>query len=179
MFVIYSLLSASTLLLAGCGRGSKKNVAKQIDVVNHVNVAQQIDEEHIVEVDNTLPEEGTMQMARQKTDSGLEYEILQEGTNVSPEKGQHVTVHYTGWLEKDGEKGAQFDSSRDRNQPFTFIVGIGQVIKGWDEGVMAMKVGEQRRLIIPADLGYGMRGAGNVIPPNATLIFDVELLEIA
>jgi len=123
-------------------------------------------------------QEGTRTMTRQKTNSGLEYEVITEGTGESPKKGQHVTVHYTGWLEEGGKPGKKFDSSVDRGEPFTFVIGVGQVIKGWDEGVMGMKVGEKRRLIIPAELGYGARGAGGVIPPNATLIFDVELLGI-
>lgn len=108
------------------------------------------------------------------TPSGLKYVDIVEGTGEMPKKGQTVEVHYTGTLE-DGRK---FDSSRDRNQPFDFPLGAGRVIKGWDEGISSMKVGGQRKLIIPPDLGYGSRGAGGVIPPNATLIFDVELLEI-
>jgi peptidylprolyl isomerase len=108
------------------------------------------------------------------TDSGLQYVELVEGTGNSPKVGQKVTVHYTGTL----EDGSKFDSSRDRNDPFTFQIGVGQVIKGWDEGVMSMKIGGRRKLIIPSDLGYGPRGAGGVIPPNATLIFDVELLGV-
>lgn len=108
------------------------------------------------------------------TASGLKYVDLKEGTGLSPKKGQNVLVHYTGWL-KDGTK---FDSSVDRNQPFPFRVGVGQVIRGWDEGVLSMKVGGKRKLIIPPKLGYGARGAGGVIPPNATLIFEVELLDL-
>jgi peptidylprolyl isomerase len=108
------------------------------------------------------------------TDSGLKYLDMVEGTGATPQPGQKVTVHYTGML----EDGTKFDSSRDRSRPFTFKFGVGQVIKGWDEGLSTMQVGGRRQLIIPPDLGYGARGAGGVIPPNATLIFDVELLSI-
>ena len=108
------------------------------------------------------------------TDSGLQYVVIEEGDGASPQAGQRVFVHYVGTL----EDGTKFDSSRDRGRPFDFTIGQGQVIKGWDEGVGMMKVGDRRKLIIPPDLGYGARGAGGVIPPNATLIFDVELLRI-
>ncbi|AFY48068.1 FKBP-type peptidyl-prolyl cis-trans isomerase [Nostoc sp. PCC 7524] len=108
------------------------------------------------------------------TASGLKYVEEKEGTGATPERGQTVTVHYTGTL----EDGTKFDSSRDRNRPFSFTIGVGQVIKGWDEGLSTMKVGGRRQLIIPAELGYGARGAGGVIPPNATLLFDVELLDV-
>jgi peptidylprolyl isomerase len=128
---------------------------------------------------HTTSLQGAQKMTRKKTGSGLEYEIIKEGTGVSPRTGQKVTVHYTGWLDAKGQPGAKFDSSVDRGQPFTFIIGVGQVIQGWDEGVMSMKIGEKRRLFIPATLGYGSRGAGNVIPPHAPLIFDVELLRVS
>ncbi|MCS6813990.1 MAG: FKBP-type peptidyl-prolyl cis-trans isomerase [Cyanobacteria bacterium] len=108
------------------------------------------------------------------TPSGLQYIDLVEGTGDSPKPGQRVKVHYTGTL----EDGSKFDSSRDRKRPFEFKIGVGQVIRGWDEGVASMKVGGRRQLIIPPELGYGARGAGGVIPPNATLIFDVELLQV-
>lgn len=115
----------------------------------------------------------------QTTASGLQFEDITEGTGTQASKGQSVTVHYTGWLYNNGTQGTKFDSSKDRNDPFVFNLGAGMVIKGWDEGVAGMKVGGTRTLIIPAQLGYGARGAGGVIPPNATLKFDVELLAVA
>jgi FKBP-type peptidyl-prolyl cis-trans isomerase FkpA len=114
-------------------------------------------------------------MSEKITDSGLKYEDLNEGEGDLAEAGHRVSVHYTGWL-LDGDK---FDSSVDRNQPFDFTLGKGMVIRGWDEGVAGMRVGGKRRLTIPSQLGYGARGAGGVIPPNATLVFDVELLAVA
>ena len=113
-----------------------------------------------------------------KTASGLEYSDTVEGTGPAPKSGQTCVMHYTGWLRENGTKGRKFDSSVDRGSPFEFPLGMGRVIKGWDEGVASMKVGGKRTLIIPAELGYGARGAGGVIPPNATLIFDVELLGV-
>lgn len=113
-------------------------------------------------------------MSEKITDSGLKYDDITEGDGNVATAGQMVTVHYTGWL-TDGNK---FDSSKDRNDPFKFKLGAGNVIRGWDEGVAGMKIGGTRKLTIPANLGYGAQGAGGVIPPNATLVFEVELLEI-
>ncbi|HEY2138154.1 MAG TPA: FKBP-type peptidyl-prolyl cis-trans isomerase [Xanthobacteraceae bacterium] len=112
------------------------------------------------------------------TTSGLQISDTKAGTGATPKPGQTCVVHYTGWLYQDGVKGKKFDSSVDRNEPFEFPVGQHRVIAGWDEGVASMKVGGKRTLIIPPDLGYGARGAGGVIPPNATLIFDVELIAV-
>jgi peptidylprolyl isomerase len=112
------------------------------------------------------------------TPSGLKIIDVKVGTGPAPKPGQTCVMHYTGWLYKNGEKGAKFDSSLDRNQPFSFPIGQHQVIAGWDEGVATMKVGGKRTLIIPPALGYGARGTGGVIPPNATLMFDVELLGV-
>jgi FKBP-type peptidyl-prolyl cis-trans isomerase FkpA len=113
-------------------------------------------------------------MSTVTTDSGLKYEDTTVGDGAEAVAGKTVSVHYTGWL-TDGQK---FDSSKDRNDPFAFVLGGGMVIKGWDEGVQGMKVGGVRRLTIPPQLGYGARGAGGVIPPNATLVFEVELLDV-
>ena len=130
----------------------------------------------VADAADLLPDEPTEDMTEDMTttDSGLMYEDLEVGTGALPTPGQAVTVHYTGTL----ENGEKFDSSRDRNRPFSFTIGVGQDIKGWDEGVSTMRVGGRRKLVIPPDLGYGPRGAGGVIPPNATLIFDVELIRV-
>ncbi len=117
-------------------------------------------------------------MTTQTTPSGLQYIDTEIGSGATAAAGQEVSVHYTGWLFNDGVQGAKFDSSKDRMQPFEFSLGAGMVIKGWDEGVAGMQVGGKRTLIIPPELGYGARGAGGVIPPNATLKFDVELLAV-
>jgi len=112
------------------------------------------------------------------TASGLQIVDTKVGAGASPKTGQTCVMHYTGWLYENGAKGKKFDSSVDRGEPFEFKIGVRQVIAGWDEGVASMKVGGKRTLIIPAALGYGAQGAGGVIPPNATLIFDLELLGI-
>ena len=125
---------------------------------------------------------GTPASAREeafkKTASGLQYQDTKEGTGPQPKTGQTCTMHYTGWLYNNGKKGKKFDSSVDKGRPFPFTIGQGEVIQGWDEGVASMKVGGKRTLIIPPDLGYGPRGAGGAIPPNATLLFEVELLGV-
>lgn len=117
-------------------------------------------------------------MASTTTPSGLKYDDVTLGEGTAAAAGMSVTVHYTGWLTDGVIKGKKFDSSKDRNEPFVFPLGAGHVIKGWDEGVQGMKVGGTRLLTIPAELGYGARGAGGVIPPNATLLFEVELLGV-
>jgi peptidylprolyl isomerase len=130
---------------------------------------------NVTTVENTLANNMMSDENTVTTPSGLKYVDIQPGDGATPQAGQTVVVHYTGTL----ENGTKFDSSRDRNRPFSFKLGAGQVIKGWDEGLSTMKVGGRRQLIIPPELGYGARGAGGVIPPNATLVFDVELLRIS
>jgi len=117
-------------------------------------------------------------MAMTQTSTGLSFEDSQVGTGSSPTRGQTCVMHYTGWLWENGAKGTKFDSSVDRGRPFSFQLGVGMVIRGWDEGVATMQPGGKRTLLIPAELGYGSRGAGGVIPANATLLFEVELLEV-
>ena len=125
-----------------------------------------------------MAQAGTQVGKTMTTSSGLQITDSKVGTGATPKSGQTCVMHYTGWLYENGAKGKKFDSSLDRGQPFEFPIGQRRVIAGWDEGVASMKVGGKRTLIIPPALGYGARGAGGVIPPNATLIFEVELLDV-
>ncbi|AFY44255.1 FKBP-type peptidyl-prolyl cis-trans isomerase [Nostoc sp. PCC 7107] len=149
--------------------GNKQDTAIAANLTQSQSSPTTITKNDTLIANNTMSDKNVV-----TTSSGLKYVEIKEGTGTTPQSGQTVVVHYTGTL----EDGTQFDSSRDRGRPFSFQIGVGQVIKGWDEGLSTMKVGGQRELIIPADLGYGSRGAGGVIPPNATLIFDVELLDV-
>ncbi|MFA6527229.1 MAG: FKBP-type peptidyl-prolyl cis-trans isomerase [Candidatus Babeliales bacterium] len=155
---------------SSCGQRSEQQVVVPLDT------SKQVLKQGNVSDDKPVKNEEPMVVT---CASGLKYEVLKPAPQGAkqPEKGQQVTVHYTGWLEQDGKPGMKFDSSVDRGEKFTFVIGVGQVIKGWDEGVLDMKVGEKRRLTIPAKLGYGARGAGRIIPADATLIFDVELFD--
>lgn len=152
---LYALLLICSCLTAACDKPQGATVNKKVSGENASENTQ------------TLP-------------SGLKYQILNAAPADAkkPVKGQQVVVHYTGWLDENGKPGRKFDSSVDRGEKFTFTIGVGQVIKGWDEGVLDMQIGEKRRLIVPPQLGYGAYGAGGVIPGNATLIFDVELFDV-
>jgi len=172
-------LLALSCTLSACEQ-AEKNVTKQVD--KQTDTSKQTQEAPSPTPQNTNPNSSlNKETDMLKTlDSGLQYKVTQAAPAgaQSPSKGQKVTVHYTGWLWNNGTKGTKFDSSVDRGQQFSFTIGVGQVIKGWDEGVMDMKVGEKRELIIPAHLAYGSRGAGGAIPGGATLMFEVELFKV-
>lgn len=169
--VSYTTALSLTCVLSACGMKSDNNTSTSTP-----------EQEVIKTMPETQDKQGaTKAMSVVTHESGLKKEVLQAAAAgaKSPQRGNKVTVHYTGWLEENGVPGKKFDSSVDRGQKFVFTIGVGQVIKGWDEGVMTMKVGEKSRFTIPAAIGYGARGAGAAIPPNATLIFDVELFDVA
>ena len=169
IFLSVAFMLACVVLLAVGQVGSKQNTAIAAQLTQTPPASTTVTENNTLIASNTMSDANAV-----TTPSGLKYVELKEGTGATPQPGKTVEVHYVGTL----EDGTKFDSSRDRGQPFSFKIGVGQVIKGWDEGLSTMKVGGRRQLIIPAELGYGSRGAGGVIPPNATLLFDVELLGV-
>ncbi|MEH2011852.1 FKBP-type peptidyl-prolyl cis-trans isomerase [Nostoc sp.] len=169
IFLSVAFMLVCVVLLIVGQVASKENTAIATQLTQTPPVPTTVTENNILIASNTMSDANAV-----TTPSGLKYVELKEGTGATPQPGQTVEVHYVGTL----EDGTKFDSSRDRGQPFSFKIGVGQVIKGWDEGLSTMKVGGRRQLIIPPELGYGSRGAGGVIPPNAILHFDVELLGV-
>ncbi|MEH2295112.1 FKBP-type peptidyl-prolyl cis-trans isomerase [Nostoc sp.] len=169
IFLSVAFMLVCVVLLVVGQVGSKQNTAIAAQLTQTPPAPTTVTENNILIASNTMSDANVV-----TTPSGLKYVELKEGTGATPQPGQTVEVHYVGTL----EDGTKFDSSRDRGQPFSFKIGVGQVIKGWDEGLSTMKVGGRRQLIIPPELGYGARGAGGVIPPNAILHFDVELLGV-
>lgn len=156
---------ALAFLVIAAGAGLTMWAISKKDKADQPNVAAKPEKKDIMEFTEQIP--------------GLQYHIINHGTgDTTPTPGQAVDVHYTGWLDNGGKQGTKFDSSVDRGQPFTFEVGVGRVIKGWDETVLQMREGEKRYIIIAPELGYGARGAGGAIPGNATIRFEVELLKI-
>jgi len=170
--LMLGLLCVSVVFMLGCGSQKKAEGDKAEKKMD--NKEMQSEDPHAGH-DHAAGDMTKAQGDTITTDSGLKYIDIKIGDGASPQTGDKVSVHYTGWLLSNGRK---FDSSKDRDQPFTFEIGKGRVIKGWDEGVASMKVGGYRQLIIPPELGYGDRGAGAVIPPGAALVFDVEFLDI-
>lgn len=184
--IIFSLsvvIICAVFLVVSFIFNNRSTVIAEPTNTNNVTLTQSVSEKSSSMADaSQLKPQGNMDIDLSKaetTPTGLMYIETTAGEGATPERGQKVKVHYTGYLATEGfQRGKKFDSSVDRGQPFTFTIGVGQVIKGWDEGVAKMRGGTKSTLIIPPDLGYGTRGAGGVIPPNSTLIFDVELLGI-
>jgi peptidylprolyl isomerase len=173
--LVCGLLLVVAQLSAGKASADVLTNAQPVAIEQSVSANPAINDTNLIAMSADSGSEQTPDTNVVTTPSGLKYVDIKQGDGATPQKGQTVVVHYTGTL----EDGTKFDSSRDRSRPFSFKLGVGQVIQGWDEGIASMKVGGRRQLIIPADLGYGPRGAGGVIPPNATLIFDVELLKVS
>lgn len=177
--ICLSILTATLLTGCNCHKKDTKQLADVSNEAHKQALDTQLDTHKTQTINPTNESKETQTMTNiKRTDSGLGYEVLTPGTGPKPKVGQTVVVHYTGYLDNNGQPGKQFDSSVSRGTPFSTKIGLGYVIPGWDEGLLNMQVGEKCRLFIPADLGYGKRGAGAAIPPNADLIFDVELLAI-